>query len=901
MFFRLRLRSRPGTFPVGKRKMNQKMTTLMRSLVTITIVFVAGHGLAQSIFPRLSAEPTGVRHDSRDASHRELVLPYESDVQNHLVSAVVQADGSWLASGGADAALNITFEPHGAVRNIEHVRAPFITEFDYGFPVGSTWQRDTYRSLVHFDNLQNIDDTGVYDSGCRIRVAAPSRIDFYSAACGNLGITGANAYLWFRTNGVSSRLIRRMDDVELWNVRFYDIPEYGRFSGDGAIFSGDSALVYGISSLAGPIAMKIDRDGNTQWIQAIPSLGGIARGQFAAASFDPISQQFVFWLNEVEAADFSRPARESMLASRRSVRLIRLSQSGQVQRSNTTVSDPLRIIGTSALIFKALPARVELVDGALGGVLWSHFVLPLQNLKPDLVRTDIHAICHDSSAVYLSTSASSPEPNAVSITKLQIIDGLRVYQQTFIGSGSVQSLFCDQGQAFLQTAAFDEPRIAPVLTTLNAQGVVQWQVSFPPVPHEVADVRLVSNQGGDMVVELGLNQGNVSLPVRHQLSHRLVRGYTQNANRFEILGEPDFSGPTQQSRSTLGNDGYFTHVAITDTQNERFDYHFEQLDRRGNSAWRIESPYKSAMHVGYTLDSVAWFAPERATTEHPCLPACLGRAIGFPTYSITPQGVLRIDQLHGTGIGNWANVDGGIEAIMIEGATTNIVRLSAGARPSYELIPGFFSEARISYRGDAFTLSPQSSPNVTTLKKYDRSQHQFSWSYAAQVQLSNLSPDESGGVWAKAIGQESAFPTSLQESAGQSSDTRETRLLSGSRQLSLISAAHFNATGQLVSDPAFNSRITLEGQICQISELKAAGTGALGFGTIMGGGCVFWLDAHGVSMDGALLPGVFIRQIAHAKLQPEIINVLAQRQNTDGLFEVIVQAVQRNNFRDSFE
>ena len=68
------------------------------------LLVAASHGSGQAIRPA------------------EIVLPYQADVQNYLASAVVQADGSWLASGYADAALNITFEQNGDVRQIEHVR-----------------------------------------------------------------------------------------------------------------------------------------------------------------------------------------------------------------------------------------------------------------------------------------------------------------------------------------------------------------------------------------------------------------------------------------------------------------------------------------------------------------------------------------------------------------------------------------------------------------------------------------------------------------------------------------------------------------------------------------------------------------------------------------------------------
>jgi hypothetical protein len=54
-------------------------------------------------------------------------------------------------------------------------------------------------------------------------------------------------------------------------------------------------------------------------------------------------------------------------------------------------------------------------------------------------------------------------------------------------------------------------------------------------------------------------------------------------------------------------------------------------------------------------------------------------------------------------------------------------------------------------------------------------------------------------------------------------------------------------------------------------------------------------------MDGALLPGTLIKQIAYSTSNPEIINVLAQRQNAQGLFEVVVQAFQRSNFQDGFD
>jgi hypothetical protein len=64
---------------------------------------------------------------------------------------------------------------------------------------------------------------------------------------------------------------------------------------------------------------------------------------------------------------------------------------------------------------------------------------------------------------------------------------------------------------------------------------------------------------------------------------------------------------------------------------------------------------------------------------------------------------------------------------------------------------------------------------------------------------------------------------------------------------------------------------------------------------------VFWLDARGVAVDGALLPGTLIKQIAYSTSKPEVINVLAQRQNAQGLFDVVVQAVQRSNFRDGFD
>ena len=611
-------------------------------LAFFAILLATSHGFGQSIRPR------------------EVVLPYQADVQSQLASAVVQADGSWLASGQADASLNITFAQNGDVRQIEHVRAPFVTEFDYGFPAGSKWHREHLGQLVRFDYLVNTSDGELYDSGCRIRVAAPSQIDFYSAACGQIGITGENSYLWFRISGAVSRLIRRVDGVELWNQRFFDIPDYGRFRGVGAVFFGDRTLIYGHSSLVGPIAIQVDRDGQTQWISAFPAAtGAFAQGDFADASFDTISQQFIFWFKETDVA----------------FRMYRLNISGQMQRSDTLLPSPLSFAGASAIVLKAAPTRLERIEGELGTVLWSQ-----------AVTAPVSDVCRDIDAIYLSTTATvalpsslDSKPQSATVEKLQIADGALVYRHTVPSSGPSQSLFCDQGQAFLQTTPIDEPRAAPLLTTFNAQGSVQWQRPFPPVPREANDTRLVSNRHGDMVVQLALNSNIVALPIRYQLSYDLVRGYTQVADRFETL---------VSSSAVLADEGSLSRVVITDTKEKGFDYRFEQRDVQGNVRWQLASPYRSQMQIGQASGGGVLFSPTRVSPE-----------FGLPIYSLTPQGALHTDQVQGDSLGRWVNVGTALDSVVRDGTATAVLRFTAGAAPSYEAIPGVFGEVSISGNG----------------------------------------------------------------------------------------------------------------------------------------------------------------------------------------------------------
>jgi hypothetical protein len=618
---------------------------------------------------------------------QDQLLPYSNGAQVSMGSALLAADGSARLAGRADAALDINLGADGSLSQVTHTRAPYVS--GYGFPGAVEIQR-IGDSQVQFDYLFDVEDGETFDSGCRVRVAPPSRIDFYSAGCGQLNAYGENSYLWFRAIGTSSRLIRRENGVELWNLNLRTIPGFGTFKGAAAVFHAQFAYVYG--RLDATEAMVLITVNDSGQILRVSTLDTPQNSQFAHVAFDQSLGKIAVWLREPT----------------QTARLHLFSLDGAIARSSIALTDDvLDFFGANAIKRYAAIAGIRYENGMTGAVLWSQAGIIVEGSLSQ-------SFCSDRTYVYLGQIDS----DLARVTKIRRSDGLLSYQKSLANAPGELKLFCDQGEVLLSENKIDEYSYPLRLTRLDALGDVRWQRDFPQIAREPNGLSMQSNSVGEILVSLVPQQSGWFSPTWLRLD--------ANANlRFGIPPTPEVRYFTSMR---LNEDGSMLRLLVTD--GEQF---FEKRSLSGAVVWQTPSPYGSMMRMAQTPRGSVWFASHLGDM-----------ASGLHLYALNDQGQATEFRVPGLYLRELSRVGSRLEGI-IPGAKTHILQLMDNMKAQTTGIPGEWSENTIiAPSGDVFgLLSAQQQ-----LQKYHRDRAQLEWTVPVAARYGTaLVADDLGGVW----------------------------------------------------------------------------------------------------------------------------------------------------------